>query len=126
MNPIRANREYIEAALEYSGGTHLFEDIEAGILSGKMQLWSGPNCAAVTEVIEYPRKKVLHIFLAGGDMAGLLDMMDSAEAWGRTQGCTSLTLSGRRGWSRVLDPHGFKPVLIVMERDFGRIVNANN
>ena len=110
VNIIRANREYIEDALEYSGGTHLFEDIEEGILSGKMQLWPGPNCAAVTEVIEYKRKKVLHIFLAGGDMAGLLDMMDSAEDWGRTQFCTSLTLSGRRGWSGPAPSRGARRV----------------
>jgi hypothetical protein len=49
-------------------------------------------------------------------MAELIDMIDSAAAWGRTQGCTSLTMSGRKGWERVLGQNGFKPVMIVMER----------
>ena len=70
----------------------------------------------MSEVVEYARKKVLHIFLAGGDMEELVDMIDSAEAWGRTLGCTALTMSGRKGWERALAPHGFKPVMIVMER----------
>lgn len=116
MNVIEANRHHIEAALEYSGGTHIYEDVERGILDGRMQIWPGKKSAAVTEVVEYARKKVLHIFLAGGDMEELVDMIDSAEAWGRTLGCTALTMSGRKGWERALAPHGFKPVMIVMER----------
>lgn len=116
MNVIEANRHHIEAALEYSGGTHVYEDVERSILEGRMQIWPGRKSAAVTEIIEYARKKVLHIFLAGGDMAELIDMIDSAAAWGRTQGCTSLTMSGRKGWERVLGQNGFEPVMIVMER----------
>ena len=117
MNLIEANRHHIEAALEYSGGTHVFDDVQQAILEGRMQIWPGKRSVAVTEIIEYARKKVLHVFLAGGDMAELIDMIDSAAAWGRTQGCTSLTMSGRRGWERVLGRHGVKPVLIVMERE---------
>ncbi len=109
-------RKYIEAALEYSGGTHDFEDVKRGIIEGRMQLWPGTQSAAVTEVVKYDKKKVLHIFLAGGDMEELIDMIDSAAKWGRTQGCTSLTMAGRKGWERALAPSGFKPVMIVLER----------
>lgn len=114
---IDANRKYIEDALGYSGGTHTFDDVKQAIIEGRMQLWPGAKSAAVTEIIQYARKKVLHIFLAGGDMDELLDMIDSATAWGRDQGCGGLTMSGRRGWERVLGKHGFRPVMIVMERD---------
>lgn len=116
MNLIDANRHHIEAALEYSGGTHEFDDVRRGILDGRMQLWPGKRSAAVTEIIQYDRKKVLHVFLAGGDMDELIDMIDSAERWGAEQGCTSMTMSGRKGWERVLGKHGFRPVMIVMER----------
>jgi len=109
-------RAYIEAALEYSGGTHDFDDVKRGIIEGRMQLWPGTRSAAVTEVVKYDKKTVLHIFLAGGDMDELIDMIDSAAEWGRTQGCTSLTMAGRKGWERVLSSHGFKPVMIVLER----------
>jgi hypothetical protein len=123
MNLIEANRHHIEAALEYSGGTHVYEDVEAAILSGRMQLWPGSKSMAVTEIVEYPRKRVLNCFLAAGDMDEIVDMISSAAAWGRAQGCESLTLSGRKGWERVLSPHGFKPVMLTMEllfsdRDF--------
>lgn len=116
MNIIEANRHHIEAALEYSGGTHSFADVEAGVLSGRMQIWPGKQSVAITEIVVYPRKKVLHVFLAGGDMCELIGMIDSAARWGRTHGCTSLTMSGRKGWERVLSREGWQPVMVVMER----------
>lgn len=110
-------RELIESALEYSGGTHVFEDVKRSILAGKMQIWPAQRGVAITEIIEYPKKRVLHVFLAAGEMDQITDMIESAAQWGRTQGCTSLTLSGRKGWERVLDRYGFKPVMVVMERE---------
>lgn len=110
-------RELIESALAYSGGTHTFEDVQEMVATGRAQLWPAPRGVAITEIVEYPRKRVLHIFLAAGEMDQLLDMIESAERWGRTQGCTSLTMSGRMGWQRVLDKHGFKPLLVTMERE---------
>jgi hypothetical protein len=113
---IERYRDMIDSALAYSGGTHTFEDVQELVATGKAQLWPAERGVAVTEIIVYPRKRVLHIFLAAGEMDQLLDMIESAAQWGRTQGCTSLTMSGRMGWQRVLDKQGFKPVLVTMER----------
>jgi len=118
MNIIDANRKHIEAALEYSGGSHDFQDVSDGILSGRMQLWPAEKGCAVTEIVVYPKKSVLHVFLAGGEMETIVNMIDSAVAWGKTQGCTSMTIAGRRGWERVLAKHGYKPVMTVLERNF--------
>jgi hypothetical protein len=109
-------RAMIESALEYSGGTHTFEDVKAMIIAGTAQIWPAPRGVVVTEIIEYPRKRVLHIFLAAGELDQFFDMAESAEAWGRAQGCVSMTLSGRMGWQRVMHKHGWKPVLVTMEK----------
>lgn len=116
MVNINDYRKWIEAALEYSGGTHTFQDVIDGVQSGRMQLWPADRGVAITEIIVYPRKRVLHVFLAGGEMDQLTDMIDAAADWGRSQGCTSLTMSGRLGWQRVLSKFGWKPVMMVMER----------
>lgn len=114
-------RELIERALVYSGGTHTFEDVQMMVATGKAQMWPAPRGVAITEIIEYPRKRVLHVFLAAGELDQILDGIDSVYEWGRTQGCTSLTMSGRFGWQRVLSKHGWKPVLVTMEReDYGQ------
>jgi hypothetical protein len=111
-------RALIESALAYSGGTHIFEDVAELVATGRAQFWPAPRGVAITEIVEYPRKKVLHCFLAAGELDQILDMIDSAIKWGRTQDCTSLTLTGRNGWQRVLGNHGFKPVFVTMERGF--------
>lgn len=115
MNVIEANRHHIEAALEYSGGTHIYEDVERGILEGRMQIWPGKNGCAVTELVRYPQKMVLNVFLAAGEMDAILDMLESAKLWGLSQGCSSMTVAGRKGWKRVLEPYGFKEVFTVLE-----------
>ena len=56
-------RPWIEAALEYTPDTHVFNDIVDGIRKGTLQLWGTPKGCIVTEIICYPRKKKLHVFL---------------------------------------------------------------
>lgn len=109
-------RPWIEAALEYSGGTHGFDDIARSCYEGAMQLWPAPRGCGVTEIVVYPKKKVLHVFLAGGELDQLTDMIADAAAWGRANGCEAMTMAGRSGWERVLGREGWKPVFRVMER----------
>jgi len=58
-------RDWIQAALAHGGHTHDFEDIVRAIYEGRMQLWAGERGCIVTEIVTYPRKKVLHVFLGG-------------------------------------------------------------
>lgn len=115
MIDLEAYRPQIEAALAYSGGTHIFEDVVQGVIDGRMQAWVNDDTIAITEVIAYPRKRTLHCFLAGGKASRIIEMMPSAMQWGRAQGCTSFTIAGRKGWMRVLAKHGWRPSLYVME-----------
>ena len=116
MVDIEAYREWIEAALEHSGGTHSFDDIAAGIASGHMQLWPARKACAVTEIVVYPQKKVLHVFLAAGDLEQITNAIGAVEEWGKAQGCESLTMNGRFGWQRVLNKRGWSPTMVIMER----------
>jgi len=109
-------REWINDALEYSAGTHTFDDVLDGIRAGRMQLWPAERGCAVTEIVVYPQKKVLHVFLAAGEMDQLFDMIDEAAEWGRRQGCTSMSLAGRLGWQRAMKPLGWEAKMVVMER----------
>jgi hypothetical protein len=114
MIDLEAYRPQIEAALAYSGGTHLFEDVVQGVIDGRMQAWVNGDTIAITEVVVFPRKKTLHCFLAGGKLRGVIEMMPSAIAWGQVQGCTAFTVAGRKGWMRVLSRHGWEPQFYVM------------
>lgn len=119
MNELDRCRAFLEPALAYSGGTHEWQDIVDGVHSSRMQLWANDNAAAITEIIKFPRKVALNVFLAGGEMEGVLEMMDSAKVWGAQQGCDIITMSGRRGWLRVLDKHGWQEAFATMTCDLG-------
>lgn len=100
-------KDWIEAALEYSGGTHEWSDIVEGIHSLRYQFWPAEKGCAVTEIILFPRKKIFHVFLAGGEMDQIVDMNDSAAQFAKAQGCDGMSIAGRKGWSRVLKNEGW-------------------
>lgn len=117
MTPdIHNYRKQIEAALKYSGGTHLFDDVVAAVAAGDMQMWANGSTVAITEVLRYPRLQALHVFLASGNRDELFEMIDSAWTWAQQLGCTKMTLAGRKGWLKLMGKHGFKPTLYVMEK----------
>ena len=94
-------RELLQPALDRSG-THRMQDIEAGVEAGRFQLWVKPQMVGITEIIDFPLKRVLHIFLVGGNLEQIKSMHDEVWAWAQAQGCSEMTLSGRPGWSKAL------------------------
>jgi hypothetical protein len=112
-------RRQIEAALVYSGHSHDFDDVAAMVAAGKAQFWPGRTSVIITEIIVEPRHKVLHFFLAGGDLAELEQMTPIIEQWGRERGCTRASLVGRKGWDRTfLKRQGWTNGLVVLEKSF--------
>lgn len=119
MTDLERARPHIEAALSYAHGTYSFEDVVAGLASGKLLLWPGENSAVVTQIVEHPRKRTLHFFLAGGNLAELERMLPLIIEWGRTRGCTQASLTGRRGWERTFltKREGWNADLVVMTKE---------
>lgn len=95
--------QWLQGALNHAGGTHTLADIEVGIREGRFQFWPADRSAAVTEVIQYPQRRVLHLFLAGGDLNQLRDMEASATEFARHMGCEAMSIAGRRGWVKALE-----------------------
>jgi hypothetical protein len=100
-------RAWIEAALHEGGDVHGFDDIAAMIRDGRVQFWPAPEGCLVTEILVYPRAKVLNVFLGGGKLDQLLDMQGSVVAFARAMGCTKMTIQGRKGWVRALAHMGW-------------------
>jgi len=111
-------RHHVEAALEYSGGTHNFDDIAEMVEKQQLQLWPAKDSVVLTEIIVYPRLKNLHYFLAGGDLDELSRMRPLIESWGKSLGCTRVTLAGRRGWQKsFLKDEGYSPQWSVLAKE---------
>lgn len=97
---------WIRKALRYSNRTHTFPDVCWGVLEGKMQLWPGAHGCLVSEILDFPQRRIGNAFLAGGDpekgLEQLFEMSGDMTDWARAQGCDGLMLTGRKGWSKVL------------------------
>jgi len=118
MTELERCKDWIESALEYGGGTHLYEDIVKSIVAGEMQLWPAKDSCLVTEITVYPQKKVLHVFLGGGDLQEILGMHSDVVQWAISQGCESLTMTGRKGWVKALKNDGWQAQLVLLEKRF--------
>lgn len=108
---------WIEAALAYSGGTHTPQDVAEAIRAGTMQLWPAPKGCVVTEIVDFPRKRVCNVFLAAGEMAQVLDMRGDLAAWAKAQGCAALTAYGRKGWERVAARFGWTSPHVFLSKE---------
>lgn len=95
---------WLRPALVDATEAELLADLEAG----RAQLWPGETAAVVTQCVADDRGRGLHVWLAGGDLAGVMALRPGIEAWGRAQGCGWITINGRLGWNRVLRRCGYE------------------
>ncbi len=101
----------LEKALDCGGmRTHSVADVVARIKENKAQFWQRGDGCIVTEITEYPCRKVVNYWLAWGEQQPVLDLQAEIDAWALAEGCTDATLSGRMGWKRVLRPDGWRPL----------------
>ena len=102
---IQRCREQLEPVLERDR-THKWRDILLGLNSGQMQLWEFEKSCGVTLIQDYPRCRVLCLFVAAGDLQDILSHEEEITEFARDVGCELLEVCGRPGWSKVAP--GFK------------------
>lgn len=90
------------AALKYCDSKYTSAYIYTSLKNGSMQLWAVPNGWWVTQIDEYPGKKVCTIMFAGGKYTNWLECGESLKDWARSIGCESIEIHGRKGWARKL------------------------
>lgn len=110
-------KPWLEEALSYANDTHDIEDVWAGIEEGRFHFWPAERGALVTEIQVYPKRKVFHVFLGGGDLDQLLDMIESVQVYARIMGCKSITVSGRKGWVKVFQSRGARQLCVTMAEE---------
>jgi hypothetical protein len=89
-------------ALEYGNGTHSLEDVAMALDKDEMQLWPGRNTVLVTKILTHPQKRVIHVFLAAGNLEEVFEILPYVEQHGKNESCSEITMIGRVGWEKVL------------------------
>ena len=98
----------IEKALRHAEGELIPDDIKKHLDSANLRLWVALEgrdviAAMVTEIIQYPRKKIVRVItLAGKDMSLWYDFLPMLEGYAIRHGCSSLEAWTRKGMTRKL------------------------
>lgn len=94
-------KQYLEPALEQAGDLFSMDDVWDLIVKNQAQFWPGKSCALVTEVKQYPKKRLVNVWLGGGDLEELKVMANYVREYAKHAGCDAITIQGRPGWQRV-------------------------
>jgi len=111
-------RAWIEAAVATGPGIETIDDVEALIGEGRYQLFTAPRSAAVTEIAQFARRKVLIVVHGGGDLDELLNVLEPRMCdFALAEGCDAIMGTGRRGWERATQKRGYRFAWINMIKD---------
>lgn len=124
MSPEEFEREWerckawIEAALHRGGDMHTLDSIKEDIEEGRKEFWPVVDAAVVTQLIG-PQLHEFNIYLAGGNMERLRDMLPTLEEYGKVQGCKIITIQGRVGWMRtfLVSELKYQPVAVLLGKE---------
>lgn len=105
-------RELLLPALAREGDLFSLDDVWQAVQNGQAQFWPGYSSALVTEIKVYPATKVLHVWLAAGELEEIISMLPNIKHFGRINHCSKITMMGRPGWSKVLD---LKPTSVMLQ-----------
>lgn len=94
-------KEEFEKLLEETGGLYTFDDIMERIRDGRMQSFSDGHSWVITQVHEFPRKKVVEISYGIGDLQPMLgELQDKIVEFAKSIGAEALIATGRLGWNK--------------------------
>ena len=119
---------HVKKATDYTYGRYREIDVLHECLMGKFNLWVVYRekeeeevdyiGAAVTEVLQYPRKKALSVvFLSGDDFSEWMPEIDQKFVdFAKVLGCDFVEACGRAGWERKVKKLGWVKKFTIIER----------
>jgi hypothetical protein len=99
------------------------EDIYRLVSSEHYDLWlvaEGTDVllAVLTQMLQYPRIKVLRsLYVGGGDIDLALEALDQLELWAHREGAMRCEFSGRTGWEKKLTSRGYRRESVLLTKD---------
>lgn len=109
--------ERFQKALHFGLDTHRPEDVVAEIRAGKMQIFHNDRAAVITEIVDTPQRRYLHVFLSCGELAGVLALQPDIDAFCREHKCEYQTATARKGMEKVLPALGWNPKYTTFVRE---------
>lgn len=116
-------KDLINSALDYSDYKFTEKSVRDACIRKEMQLWVAESkknieACAVTQIVDYPGKKILIImFAAGKFVENWLPFIHILDKYAYHNGCRSIEIYGRKGWVKKLSPFGYEQIHAVYRKD---------
>lgn len=109
----------VAKSCERGGDKYLSGDVLKAIENRDWQLWVAPGAFAITEIINYPRKRILRLEIGGGKnyKQHFEEFLSIAEAWGKSNGCHGAEVVTREGYSPAFKACGWRKTQVYMEKE---------
>ena len=88
----------MEKALRLGGNFYTLDDIQAGIMAGDLQGHVEGDTWAITQVQQYPQRKVVNVMFVVGSIPHAAKLEEKIGIWAKELGATLITATGRDGW----------------------------
>ncbi len=117
--------DLLKPAVDRSNGRWNMQAVLSILCTGGQQLWlvlenEIPVGAMTTQIVEYPRKRLLAIHFLGGkgfDEWGD-EILSAAERYAADAGCQGIEIGARFGFWPFLKRRGYRKAYCIYERDF--------
>jgi len=112
--------EYIEKSLKYANGKYDLDGVLELLKKRELLLWvvytdNKIKGCFVTELIDYPKKRILMIsFLGADEMEDVLCHLDAIKDYAKKHKAQGLEIFGRAGWEKTLSVEGFRKTHVVL------------
>lgn len=98
----------MDRALREGGGTHTMDDLLVEIRNGSKQSFAYGSTWAITQVLDFPRKRVLELFMVVGVGCELAILEEDIVNYAKSVGADFIRTQGRRGWKNKAKEMGWK------------------
>ena len=113
---------FMAKAAKYTYGRFTSDDIYDSVTEHDYQLWvafdeTGIKGAVVTNVMVYPKRKLLCMSFCGGyDLKEWKEpMLSLLQRYAKDMGCDGIEATARAGWAKIFQSDGYKQNWVTFE-----------
>jgi hypothetical protein len=110
----------VRRGLEWHGGYLTFEDLVSLAREGRVQIWTNEHAIAATEILSYPRKRVLNAIIAAGDVHAVQALEPEIADFAKDARADAMVTHGRPGWGRIGAKSGWQAHSMLFVRRLGQ------
>lgn len=108
----------LQRQLAREGGLYTVEDVVDLIKRGHMQGFVEKDTWVITEILEFPRKRVLALNFIVGNEEDFDVLHEQVIAFAREHGCEMLWGRGREGWiRRIIEKFGWEYINVTYAKE---------